>query len=146
MNSKELKRLRRAQRKHVKTLPKELTEIPRDQFPPGKPGNMPIRAFLSQKFLVQLYDASHQFQSMIRMSVSRSGIDESGKWADKITWDELNSIKQEIGFGSWYGMELYPRDQDIVNVANIRHLWLLPVPLNIGWFSSQPVTLNPKEK
>ena len=44
-------------------------------------------------------------------------------------------VKREIGFGDWYALEIFPRDGDIVNVANMRHLWMLATPLSIGWFA-----------
>jgi hypothetical protein len=30
-------------------------------------------------------------------------------------------------------VEVYPKDSDIVNVANMRHLWLVDDKTNIGW-------------
>lgn len=54
-------------------------------------------------------------------------------WADGLTWDELQAIKRDVGFGDWYGFEIYPPDQQVVNAANIRHLWISPEPFGIGW-------------
>lgn len=30
-------------------------------------------------------------------------------------------------------VEIYPAERDIVNVANMRHLWVLPERLPFGW-------------
>ena len=56
-----------------------------------------------------------------------------GRWKDDITWDELQEIKRQAGYGNQMAVEIYPDDLDIVNVANMRHLWILDEPLPIGW-------------
>lgn len=48
---------------------------------------------------------------------------------DGITWDELQRIKSECGFGGKDGVEMYPRDEDVVNTANIRHLYIFEARL-----------------
>jgi len=45
---------------------------------------------------------------------------------DGITWDELWNAKNALGFADHEAVELYPRVADLVNVANIRHLWVFP--------------------
>lgn len=42
-------------------------------------------------------------------------------------------LKAECGRGDKWAVELYPPDEAVVNVANIRHLWLLPEPPAFGW-------------
>ena len=66
----------------------------------------------------------------MRAAVSVEGDD----WAVGISWDSLQDIKRRRGYGDKYAIEIYPREVDIVNVAAMRHLWVLPEPLNIGWF------------
>lgn len=46
--------------------------------------------------------------------------------ADGITWDDLQWLKAAVGFGDREAVEVFPRDCDVVNVANMRHLWVLP--------------------
>lgn len=43
---------------------------------------------------------------------------------DGITWDELQHIKSACGFGDQDGVELYPRDEDVIYTANVRHLYI----------------------
>ena len=45
---------------------------------------------------------------------------------DGLTWDVLQWVKAEVGYSAREALELYPRDDMLVNVANMRHLWLLP--------------------
>lgn len=69
----------------------------------------------------------------IRLSVNRTTLGDNGRWVENITWDELQELKRQCGFGDWYAIEVYPRDKDVVNVANMRHLWVLQESLNVGW-------------
>lgn len=114
----------------------KLTEIRRDLWPMNQ--TKQTHVWHSRRFLVQMFDET-PFQGIDtrRISVSRVTLLESGRWEEGISWEELMTVKREIGFGDWYGLEIFPRDADIVNVANMRHLWLLAVPLNLGWFRSQ---------
>jgi len=121
--------------------PARLTEVPRSEWPPyPNPNRAPTHVWQSRKYLVQLFDEGKFAQrvDMRRMTVCRVTLADDGRWEDGLSWDELQDIKHEIGFGDWYGLEVYPRDCDTVNVANMRHLWLLETPLEIGWFTLSP--------
>lgn len=119
--------------------PAKLTMIPYDRWPAAyrQSGTAPTQAWESKEFLVQMYDAP-LFNGIDtrRLSVSRVTLQDDGQWEQNLTWEELMRAKRECGFGHWYALEIYPRDIDIVNVANLRHLWLLAVPLPIGWFAN----------
>lgn len=43
-----------------------------------------------------------------------------------ISWDDLAWLKDAAGYADREAVELYPRTGDVVNVANMRHLWILP--------------------
>lgn len=132
MNRNERRLLKKAQHKFVAKLPDVLTLIPPEEMPVTKP--MPYKAWVSRKYLVQAYTEPN---FCVRLSICRSTLNTGGGWDDKLTWDELQAIKREVGLGDWYGVEVYPRDSDVVNVANFRHLWLFAAPLPIGWFSKE---------
>jgi hypothetical protein len=123
-------------RQESKKRPVRLTEIRRDLWPMSE--TKQTHVWHSRKFLVQMFDET-PFQGIDtrRISVSRVTLKDDGRWEDGVSWEELMQVKREIAFGDWYGLEIFPRDADIVNVANMRHLWLLGVPLNLGWFRSQ---------
>lgn len=76
-----------------------------------------------------------------RLSINRVTIGSDGHWNQDIPWEDLQRCKRETGHGDWYGVEVYPRDRDIVNIANMRHLWLLAEPLGIGWFGPDGASL-----
>ena len=123
-------------RKHLREenrgWPATLRRVPEDQWiETQRPGEMPRMAvWRSRTFLVQGYQGEH---GIIRLSVSRNEIDRAGAWTEGITWDDLQRIKREAGYGDWNAVEVYPADSDVVNVANMRHLWILPEALPFQW-------------
>ena len=135
MNRKDRRAIQREQHKHVEQLPEHLTPIPPEEFPNWQNAQLPIKAWRSRKYLVQQYEVEDAaFPGMIRLSVCRVKLSADGRWEDGLTWDELQQVKREVGYGKWWAVEIYPCDKDVVNVANFRHLWCLSTPLNIGWF------------
>lgn len=142
MNRQERRAMVKEQHAYVKQRPAKLTLVPRDEWPRLDETQLPMRCWVSRDYLVQLYDViefpPEPAYIIYRMSVCRVRLSKSGtRWQDNLTWDELQTIKREIGFGDWYGVEVYPRDCDVVNVANIRHVWLMELPLSIGWRSDR---------
>lgn len=96
----------------------------------GAPPNL-IEVWRSRLFLVQVFAEAND---ILRASVNRSVIDSiTGRWKDGISWEDLQSIKREIGRGHLDAVEIFPADRDVVNVANMRHLWILPEKLPFGW-------------
>jgi hypothetical protein len=121
----------------AKARPAVLTEIPMEEWPPARPGApRPLKCWQSRKYLVQLFDAGSASAATYRVSICRVTTNSEGRWDDGLSWEDLQDVKREIGFGDAYAVEVYPRDIDVVNVANMRHLWLMETPLQIGWFSS----------
>lgn len=76
----------------------------------------------SRGFLVQEFAEA---DGVIRLSINRTELRGDGRWTDGITWDELQRLKREAGHGDRVAVEVFPPDSDVVNVANVRHLWLL---------------------
>lgn len=133
----------KAAREEATKRPARLTEIPRERIMQSYPNaaHPPTNVWQSRKYLVQLFDETPlQNIDTRRMTVCRVTLGDDGHWDAGLSWDELQDIKREIGFGDWYGVEIYPRDVDVVNVANMRHLWLLAVPLPLGWFKNTAQT------
>lgn len=113
-----------------KNRPKTLTLMPREQWPSDRDPNR-LLVLVSQKYLVQIFKEPHD---VMRISVNRTKVKPSGEWDDNLSWDELMQIKNELGFADEYAVEVYPKEKDVVNVANMRHLWVLPDSLRFfGW-------------
>lgn len=108
--------------------PADLTPVPPSEWPPVTPPGL-VEVWRSRDYLVQLV----REPAGLRLSVNSTRVRPDGRWDDGLTWDELQAIKRQIGLGDCYAVEVYPPDRDVVNVANMRHLWILPEPLPIGW-------------
>ncbi len=101
--------------------PAELVPVPRIEWPERYPATL-LEAWRSRDWLVQV----HQDGGAVRLSVCRAAFEPRGeRWADGITWDDLQRLKRECGRGHLDAVEIYPADRDVVNVANMRHLWLV---------------------
>ena len=108
------------------------------QFRPAPRSEWPIqdnpdrkKVWVNNQYLVQEFKEGRN----TRLSINRTQLQPDGHWKQEISWDDIQSIKNQLGYGNRYAIEIYPREQDVVNVANMRHLWVLCTPLKIGWFS-----------
>ena len=112
--------------------PEHLIKLPKREWPnPAQADEIGlVEAWRSRHFLVQVYKATVDAQ---RVTVNRTTIDGKGRWKDGITWDELQEIKRQIGRGDSFAVEIFPADDKIVNVGNLRHLWILPAALSFAW-------------
>lgn len=146
MTRRQRKATARLTRKQALAWPLELTAIPASQWPTPPPGDRVTGIWRSRHYLAVSYAApAVNGIECRRLTINRVTIGGDGRWDADIPWDELQRCKRETGYGGWYGIEVYPRDRDIVNVAAMRHLWLLAEPLPIGWFASvaaPPATLT----
>lgn len=128
----------RAQRRELERqnakMPRELREVPRDEWPLEHriAASRILRVWRSRDYLVQEY--AEPAPVLVRLSVLRTTLDpKTGRWVDGITWDELQSIKTECGYGRHDALEIYPPDGDVVNVANLRHLWVMRELQSFAW-------------
>lgn len=124
---------RRAHSAQMKERPKALAPVPRSEWLASQYDPKRFAVWLSRSFLVQIFTED----SGVRLSVNRVSIAGNGRWKDEISWEELQEIKRTVGYGDQYAIEVYPPEKDIVNVANMRHLWVLNTPLDIGWKSEK---------
>lgn len=95
-------------------------------------GISPFKAYRSKDYLVQLYHVPGH-PDMVRLSVNRTMITRGGDWEDGIPWEEIQRIKNGLGFGDRDAVEVYPPVGDEVNVANMRHIWVLSDRLPFPW-------------
>lgn len=121
--------LRREYQAHRRTLPKQLTRIPQSEIDAIKDVDKPFEVWRSQKYLVQMFRVEG---SPLRLSINRADLLPNGNWADGITWDDIQRIKGEVGFADQCAVEIFPPDAHVVNVANIRHIWIVSTP-SFAW-------------
>lgn len=90
--------------------------------------NAPKKVYKNDEFLVQVFNLDGEPTRLTVNKVKRKG----NNWADGITWDQLMQVKRLLGFAQQCAIEIYPPDEDIVNVANMRHLWVVDMP-DFAW-------------
>lgn len=95
-----------------------------------------IAVWRSRNFLVQKFTAPPP--AICRLSINRTTLS-GDRWAENITWNELQALKNELGFFAHTAVEIFPPIQDVVDVASIRHLWVLDGPLPYAWTSRRAV-------
>ena len=123
-------KLKRAMAEANASWPIKPVRISRKDWAAGGDPRM-VNVFRSRYFLVQVIDEGN---GVLRMSVNRTSRTKDGRrWEDGITWDQLQLLKRDCGFGDRDAIEIYPRDADLVDVANIRHLWILPEQHPLTW-------------
>lgn len=132
----EIKLKREYLKAEAKKWPDRLTPVPVEDWPPSfhTLKRKPTGVMRSRTFLAQFFSGA----GAVRMSVCRTAIDDDGNWLEKITWDELQQLKSEAGYGYWWAVEIYPADSEVVNVANMRHLWLLDKKPEYAWGKENP--------
>lgn len=105
-----------------------LREVPRKHWPDQ---NAPqLRVLRSREFLVQVFNAS--FPALVQLSICRTKLN-GERWEDGIAWECLQRLKRECGYGDRDAIEIFPADVDVVNVANMRHLWIMAEPVACAW-------------
>lgn len=121
----------RAQRRQLERenarRPATMTRVLLADWPDYRPEGL-VAVWCSRDFLAQFY--THE--AAPRLSVCRTSIS-GDRWVDGITWDELQRVKRECGFGDRWAVECYPAERDLVNVGNLRHLWILGAKPAYGW-------------
>lgn len=135
------KEIRHAYNDKIRAMPDMLTEIKdKAKWPTAAPHVQQV--WESKEFLAVIYLE----REYLRLSVNRVAVDwHRGQWKDGITWDQLMQIKSDIGLGQFWAVEVYPPDDKVVMVANLRHLWLLDAPPPYAWNSQQMTAVDPKD-
>ena len=110
-------------------LPAALQPVPRDTWPPGTPPGL-CAVYRSRNYLVQVFEGQPSVKA--RLSINRTSHN-GVRWVDGIGWEDLQRLKAECGFGQDDAVEVFPADRDVVNVANLRHLWVMDAPLAFAW-------------
>lgn len=120
----------------LRALPKDLTLVPAAEWPntPTSTTQKRVAVWRSRDYLVQVFDQG----GITRMTVSRTRIKEDGNWEEGITWDELMAIKTAIGYGDQWAVEIFPPVEHLVNVGNLRHLFIVDEP-DFGWVRAAKV-------
>lgn len=109
--------------------PDTMVLVPHSDYK-AKPPRELQEVWRSRTMLCQIY----QYGGVTRLTISSTDYRaETGAVRDGLSWDELMQVKRECGFGAYEAVEIYPADANIVNVANMRHLWITGEAMPFGW-------------
>lgn len=129
MNRSERRRMEQTQKRAIKKMAKEaaksgwgewiecLSDIPKASLPEGI-----VVAWKNNVFTVQMYLYEDAAVSGV---FTVFGIRRHDK-SPTISWDDLMRIKNEIAGVDRWAMEMYPPQDQLVDVANMRWLWCGP--------------------
>ena len=128
---------RRDHQKRLRAMPVTMTRQDQSRIDAVESKLKPQQVWESRNYLAMVHSDEQKDGTFItRISIIRTELQNDGRWKDGITWDELLRIKSEIGFGDLWAVECFPPDADVVNVANVSHLWIVPAP-NFGWTANK---------
>jgi hypothetical protein len=134
-NGRALRELRKALQIANRGWPEQMREVVLDDWPDDVKAvawdKRPLRAWRSRRFVAMLFEEGGNRPT--RLTVHRTWLDDRGRFEGGITWDELMAVKRECGFGSLDALEFYPADDVVVDVQNMRHLWLVSTPHQWVW-------------
>lgn len=94
--------------------------------------SVPRAVWRSRDYLAVLYEQRADGMHRLTVNSVRRGMSkrpgQDTDWRDGITWDELQRVKNEcLGEDVWC-VEVYPAQDKLVDVNNMRHLWVLDEP------------------
>lgn len=125
LNRQQRRALEKAKRMLIATYPDELTRVAEND------PNMPYTShpqdldsvWRSKKYTVMVWNVP----AGTKLTISRNEWDShTRRYKDEITWDEIMDIKRSVGMGERNAIEFYPPDSEVINIANVRHIWILP--------------------
>lgn len=105
-----------------------MAEIPRHKWPEVPDVTPPARVWMSKDYLAMLFVDGERH----RLSIQSTWYGQDGRAKDGMTWDELQMVKEQT-VGDVWAVEVYPTASAVVDVANMRHLWILDAGPPFGW-------------
>lgn len=125
LNREQRRALEKAYKLLIQTYPDTLEKVPEnDPNVPYSSHPEDIKAiFRSKKYTVILYKMN-KITGRQRFSITRNEwSSKERRYVGNISWDEIMEIKRQIGLGDVECWEYYPKDSEIINEANMRHIF-----------------------
>lgn len=130
LNREQRRALEKVKRQLIASYPDTLEIVPEND------PNLPYSShpqdiehiYRSKKYTVILWKQGIDHTLLLgqKFSISRNEWDSKDRrYKDGLTWDEIMDIKREMGFGERTAIEYYPADSEVVNLANMRHIFLI---------------------
>jgi hypothetical protein len=125
LDVKELRDRRKFLYEASKSYGHHLKEVTEDKWPAQYRDlfSCPVlKVFRSEDYLVTVFE---ERPGVHRISACRAEINNDGSFKDGIEWMELQRLKNEAGYEAYDAVEIFPAQKDLVNVSNMRHLWVV---------------------
>jgi hypothetical protein len=132
ISGKELRAKSRYLREQNRKYSFVMSSVSRELWPSFSKSMTPEAVWRSCLFLAQVFPAKDGAR---RISICRTELDLNGNWRADISWDDLQQIKNECGYSEFWAVEIFPPVSAVVNVANMRHLWVTHKP-DFAWVGS----------
>jgi hypothetical protein len=85
----------------------------------------------SRKFHVLILE--NKTNGAEQLNIYRAEVDtKSKRWRDGISWEEMQELKKQCGRGDKIAFEPFPKDSEVINTNNIRHLFIAKENSSIG--------------
>lgn len=99
-------------------------EWERLEFPPGSVGPSGWVADFKTAYRNKVFAVLHRHDASGAIHLAVSSLSEI-----RPSWPEMQRIKDEIAGVDATGVEVYPPSTEVVDDANMYHLWIVPGPL-----------------
>ena len=84
-----------------------------------------IKGWSSRHYIVQLYNDEGTLRLSMMSTASLNWLLPENRDNRSLSWEEIQYLKGQVGFANAWAVEVYPPDDDAVNVSNMRHIWLV---------------------
>lgn len=137
---RELYQQRRAIAEESKRFPEHLVLVPESEWRPkvanaiARGMTPPLEVWRSRRYLVQVFAAKPPAVERLTMQFTAP---EADGWREGLTWEVMQRLKAECGRGDRTAVEVFPADRDVVNIANLRHVWVLADVPDFVWTKAE---------
>ena len=97
------------------TTPQQMKDWSRDEQ------NFRPYGFLNNRYSVQISDEPTEWGLVIHLWIRRHDGEMVRSWSD------MQRIKNELIGNNRIALEVFPKDEDLVDQANMAHLWVMPI-------------------
>ena len=102
----------------------------------------PAKMFVNNLFSVQFFYHATEWGEITQLTIRRHDADDGAK-GKQISWADKQRIKDTLIGENFTAIEVFPSQENLVDQANIYHLWVLPEDMELpfglhleGWSRS----------
>lgn len=96
---------------------REITAEQRERFTCARSASA---VFVNNRYVVQIYLRSTEWGEIEHLAIRRNDAEMVRSWSD------MQRIKNELCGAERVGLEVFPAESDLVDEANMAHVWVLP--------------------